>query len=127
MCTLSSCFVNMFAWLNHSPRPLFSLRPIRPVQSYKIKAKSGHDSRGEAGYHSAMKPRDLFKLAVRILGLIFLYHGLMSVPVLFQGIYSSFRNAIGMIIAVGWPLVVAFALLGFADRFTDFFYPKSED
>ena len=66
-------------------------------------------------------------MAVRILGLIFLYHGLMSVPVLFQGIYGSFRNAIGMIIAVGWPLVVAIALLGFADRFTDFFYPKSED
>ena len=74
-----------------------------------------------------MKPRDIFKLAVRILGLVFLYNGLVSVPVLFQGIYSSFRNAIGMIIAVGWPLVVAVALLGFAAKFTDFFYPKSED
>ncbi len=77
--------------------------------------------------HRFMKPRDIFKLAVRILGLIFLYHGLMSVPVLFQGIYGSFRNAIGMIIAVGWPLVVALTLLGFAAKFTDFFYPKSED
>jgi len=74
-----------------------------------------------------MKPRDLFKLAVRILGLIFLYHGLSSVPVLFQGIFGSTSNAIGFIFMIGWPLIVGFSLLKFAPMFTEFFYPKSED
>jgi hypothetical protein len=73
-----------------------------------------------------MKPRDIFKLAVRILGLVFLYHGLSSVPVLFQGIFGSASNAISFFFIVGWPLVVGFALLGFAPKFTDFFYPDSE-
>jgi hypothetical protein len=74
-----------------------------------------------------MRPRDIFKLAVRILGLVFLYHGLSSVPVLFQGIFGSASNAIGICLMVGWPFLVGFCLLGFAPKFTDFFYPKSED
>jgi hypothetical protein len=74
-----------------------------------------------------MKPRDLFKLAVRILGLIFLYHGLLPLPVLFQGVFGSAFNWIGFFMTVGWPLIVGFVLLGFAPKFTDFFYPESED
>ena len=80
-----------------------------------------------------MKPRDLFKLAVRILGLVFLYHGLSSVPILFGGIIGSSSYAmnstylVNIILIVGWPLLVAFGLIGFASKFTDFFYPKSED
>jgi hypothetical protein len=74
-----------------------------------------------------MKPRDLFKLAVQILGLIFLYHGLSSVPILFQGIFGSASGAMGMVILVGWPLLVGVGLLGFARKFTEYFYPGSED
>jgi hypothetical protein len=74
-----------------------------------------------------MKPRDIFKLAVRILGLVFLYHGLMFFPTLFAGIYGSIRNAIPMTLMCVWPLIVAFVLLGFAPKITEFFYPKSED
>jgi len=74
-----------------------------------------------------MTPRNLFKLAVRLLGLVFLYHGLSSVPVLFQGIFGSASNAFGFFFMIGWPLLVGFSLLGFAPKFTDFFYPKSED
>ena len=40
-----------------------------------------------------MKPRDIFKLAVRLLGLVFLYHGLISLPTLFTGIFGSALNA----------------------------------
>ena len=74
-----------------------------------------------------MTPRNLFKLAVRLLGLIFLYHGLIFFPSLFAGIFGSGTNAFVMFLMFGWPLVVAFCLLRFAPKITDFFYPKSED
>lgn len=31
-----------------------------------------------------MKPRDIFHLAVRLLGLLFLYHGVSNLPVIFN-------------------------------------------
>ncbi len=74
-----------------------------------------------------MTPRNLFKLAVRLLGLVFLYHGLLFFPTLFAGIFGSTANANWMILNCVWPLVVAGCLLGFAPKITDFFYPKSED
>lgn len=74
-----------------------------------------------------MKPRDLFKLAVRILGLIFLYHGLAAFPTLFAGILGSARNAFVIILMVVWPLVVAFILLRYAAWFVGYFFPDSED
>ena len=77
-----------------------------------------------------MKARDLFKLAVRILGLVFLYRGLLSIEAIFPGLASlgsSGTNAIAILVVVLWPLIVAFVLLKFAPAFTDFFYPKSED
>jgi len=74
-----------------------------------------------------MTPRNLFKLAVRLLGLVFLYHGLIFFPSLFTGIFGSPANAFAMILMCVWPLIVALSLLGFAPKITDFFYPKSED
>jgi hypothetical protein len=74
-----------------------------------------------------MTPRNLFKLAVRLLGLVFLYHGLLLLPTLFTGIFGGSTNAFAMILMVVWPLVVAFGLLVFAPTITDFFYPTSED
>ena len=74
-----------------------------------------------------MTPRNLFKLAVRLLGLVFLYHGLIFFSTLLAGIFVSGANAVSMILMCVWPLVVAFCLLRFAPKITDFFYPKSED
>jgi hypothetical protein len=74
-----------------------------------------------------MKPQIIFKLAVRILGLLFLCYGLAQVPLLFGGIFGSASNATAFVISVVWPLLVGFCLLGFAPKFTEFFYPKSED
>jgi len=74
-----------------------------------------------------MKPREIFKLAVRILGLVFLYHGLIFFPTLFAGVFGSLRNAIPMLIMFIWPLIVAVGLLGFAPKITEFFYPEAED
>ena len=73
-----------------------------------------------------MKPRDLFKLAVRILGLIFLYRGLILFPTLFTGEFGSGQKAFAMILMSAWPLLVAFWLLKFAAGITQFVYPESE-
>jgi hypothetical protein len=73
-----------------------------------------------------MKPRDIFKLAVRILGLIFLYHGLVAFPALFAGVFGSAQNAFVMFLMVVWPLLVAFVLLRYAAWFVSRFYPDSE-
>lgn len=74
-----------------------------------------------------MKPRDLFKLAVRILGLIFLYHGLTSVPMLFSAVFGGLTALLGSVIMVGWPLVVAWWLLSGAPPIVSIAYPESED
>jgi len=73
-----------------------------------------------------MKPKDIFGLAVRVLGLVFLYHGLEGIPALIIGIFGSFSAALAMILSVGWPLLVAYVLLRYADRFASEFYPDSE-
>src|SRR5580698_4727156 len=73
-----------------------------------------------------MTPRNLFKLAVRLLGLVFLWHCLQLFPALFAGIFGSATNAFSMLLMFVWPLVVAFCLLRFAPQITEFFYPKSE-
>ena len=73
-----------------------------------------------------MKPRDMFKLAVRILGLIFLYRGLAAFPTLFAGIFGSAMNAFVAILMVFWPLLVAYVLLRYAERFVSYFYPESD-
>jgi len=74
-----------------------------------------------------LTPRNIFKLAVRILGLIFLYHGLLFFPQVFVAIFDRAPNASGMLFMVAWTLAVAFCLLAFAPKITDFFYAKSED
>jgi hypothetical protein len=74
-----------------------------------------------------MKPRDLFKLAVQILGLIFLYHGLTSVPMLFSAVWGGVGALVGSVLMVGWPLLVAWWLLSGARPIMGIAYPDSED
>jgi hypothetical protein len=93
--------------------------PVGVAQLWIVRHHSHHKQN--------MTPRNLFKLAVRLLGLVFLYHGLIFFPTLFTGIFGSATNAFVMILMFVWPVVVAFCLLGFAPKITDFFYPKSED
>jgi hypothetical protein len=73
-----------------------------------------------------MKPKDIFGLAVRVLGLVFLYHGLEGIPALIIGIFGGFSAALAMILSVGWPLLVAFVSFKYADDFANRFYPDSE-
>lgn len=61
-----------------------------------------------------MKPKDILLLAIRLLGLVFLYHGLMIlsdlVPVLFAG--NILRGVVPILWMAGWRLCIARWLLG---------------
>ena len=84
-----------------------------------------------------MKTKDLFALAIRLLGLVFLYHGLRNLPPaivqilgsfpqdLGQGIraHGSFGKFIGGIVMVAWPLLVAGWLLRGASFIMRMAYP----
>ena len=74
-----------------------------------------------------MKPKEIFKLAVRLLGLIFLYHGLIFFPTLFTGIFGGGTNAFVMILMFAWPMLVAYFLLRHAAQIANFCYIESED
>ncbi len=59
-----------------------------------------------------MKSKDVFDVAVRIIGLLFLYQGLVTVPTAFTSIcpvfpHFVFRNLLPSLLIVGWPLFIA--------------------
>ena len=63
-----------------------------------------------------MKAKDIFGLALRLIGLMFLYQGLNLFPTALSSICPVFphiywRNIIPSIILVGWPLLVAYWLI----------------
>lgn len=75
-----------------------------------------------------MNSRDLFLLAIRILGLVFLYHGLMALPTSLFGAFASlFSRAplgfFGMGFMALWPLFLAQWLLRGAPVLIRLAYP----
>ena len=77
-----------------------------------------------------MKPRDLFLLAVRILGLVFLYHGLTALPTAVIGAFTSlfgrsFLGFLGMSVMGLWPLLLAFWLIRGAPFLMRLAYPAN--
>jgi len=71
-----------------------------------------------------MKSKDIFGLAVRLLGLVFLYHGFSALPTTLPVVFSgSFGNTIIGILIVGWPLVVAYWLIRGAPLLMRIAYP----
>ena len=79
-----------------------------------------------------MKPRDIFKLAVRLLGLIFLYQGLQALaPAAVQLCRELPRINSDMIVmtlvSAGWPLLVAYWLLRGAPLVMGIAYPDATD
>ena len=75
-----------------------------------------------------MKPKDIFGIVVRLLGLAFLCRGLWLVPAaadeLFRGVVdlSPYRMFSGLWIA-GWPFIAAFWLMRGAPPFSQIAYP----
>jgi succinate dehydrogenase hydrophobic anchor subunit len=75
---------------------------------------------------NTMKPSEIFKLAIRILGLVFLYHGLMGLPTIFTFFISMSPVGILLnIVMVVWPLVVAWWLIGGAPLLLHRAYPDN--
>jgi hypothetical protein len=74
-----------------------------------------------------MTPKSLFTLAVRILGLCFLYHGLAALPSLLSLFPAgSFWNFVTNIVSLAWPFAVAFWLIQGAPAVVHLAYPNSE-
>ena len=63
-----------------------------------------------------MKPKDIFSLAVRLLGLIFLYHGIQSLPALMSANFF-------LIVYIVMQFVMAWWLVGGATLLVDRAYP----
>jgi hypothetical protein len=79
-----------------------------------------------------MKPKDIFKLAVRILGLVFVYHGLTGLPEAASAVFTALRfgDALTFILTplmAAWPLVVAFWLLRGAPFIMHIAYPHTTE
>ena len=77
-----------------------------------------------------MNSRDLFLLAVRILGLVFLYHGLTALPTTLLSAFvtlfgRSFLGFLGMSFMALWPLLLAFRLIQGAPFVMRLAYPAN--
>jgi len=57
-----------------------------------------------------MKPKEIFSLAVRLLGLMFLYQSLSEVPNVLPGMFGNRGMFVLGVFVIVWPLVVAFWL-----------------
>ena len=71
-----------------------------------------------------MNSKEIFKLAVRLLGLVFLYHGLTDLPGIIAVVWPL--NLLGIIMII-WPFLVAFWLLRGAPWLVDLAYHEDED
>jgi hypothetical protein len=74
-----------------------------------------------------MNPKEMFKLAVRILGLVFLYHGLSDLPTVFLSFTVSvtIRNFVMGIVMIAWQLAIAWWLIGGASCLVHRAYPET--
>lgn len=75
-----------------------------------------------------MKSKEIFTLAVRIIGLLFLWQGLTSVPAAINSLFPNFphiywKNLFPSLVIVGWPLLVAWWLVRGAPWLMRLAYP----
>jgi hypothetical protein len=75
--------------------------------------------------------KDIFGLVIRLIGLMFLYQGLMAVPQAFAGMFPLFphlfiRNVVPGIVMVGWPLAAAYWLVRGAPPLMRWAYPEEK-
>jgi hypothetical protein len=75
-----------------------------------------------------MTPKSIFSLAIRLLGLLFLYHGLVALPALLTIFPAgSFWNFVTNLVAIFWPFAVAFWLIQGAPLVMRAAYPNAGD
>ncbi len=78
-----------------------------------------------------MKPKQIFELIVRLVGLIFLYEAAEKVPLALTAIFPGFKtiSGIGFVSAlfmVGWPIAVAYWMFRGAPPVSRLAYPDEE-
>ena len=72
-----------------------------------------------------MKPRDIFGLILRLMGLIFIYNGLDKVPLAISSLRASFGMGLyTTLMIVVWPLLIAFWLFRGAPPISRMAYPR---
>lgn len=76
-----------------------------------------------------MKPKDIFNLVLRLIGLLFLYQGLASVPAAVQNFmpvfpHFQFRTLFPSVVLIGWPLFIAWWLIRGAPWIMRIAYPE---
>jgi hypothetical protein len=75
-----------------------------------------------------MKPKDIFGLIVRLIGLIFLYESAEKFPLALSAMFPGFKTISGIgflsaLFMVGWPLAVAYWFLRGAPPVSRLAYP----
>lgn len=70
-----------------------------------------------------MKPKEIFSVAIRLLGLCFLYHGLLAAPRLLTAFVGGPLALFATVFDISWPLLVAYWLLGGAPLLMQIAYP----
>ena len=78
-----------------------------------------------------MKTRDLFGLAIRLIGLAFLYQSLSAVPMAVAAVcprfpHFVFSNLFAALLMVGWPFLVAYWLIRGAPPLMRLAYPDEK-
>jgi hypothetical protein len=78
-----------------------------------------------------MKSKELFGLAVRVIGLAFVYQGLTAVPNALLSCCPAFphfvwRNVLPSLLIVGWPLLIGYWLLRGAPKLMRLAYGPDE-
>jgi hypothetical protein len=78
-----------------------------------------------------MKSKDVFGVAVRIIGLAFLYQAIAAVPAAVTSIWPTFprlhiyfSNILPSLWMVGWPLLAAYWLISGAPQLMRIAYPE---
>jgi hypothetical protein len=75
-----------------------------------------------------MKTKDIFGLIVRLLGLVFVYNGLVNVPLSVSTLASRFSTGLyTTFMTVIWPLAVAFWMLRGAPPISRIAYPSEQE
>jgi hypothetical protein len=79
-----------------------------------------------------MKPKDIFGLIVRLVGLAFLYKSAENVPLALTYLFPGYRSFSGVgilsaLFLVGWPLAVAYWFLRGAQPVSRLAYPDESN
>jgi hypothetical protein len=79
-----------------------------------------------------MKPKDIFNLILRLIGLAFLYRALDTIPSAVLNFCPAFphfyfRNLFPSLLVVGWPLLIAWWLIRGAPWLMRLAYPETPE